>query len=110
MIIGKMDRYIDLKAPVEASSSGTAGLTTTYPAATYSVWAFRVHRQSTELTEAAQLALKDTFEYRVRYYDAENLTAKYILVDGSDTFEIFGLKVIDRNEAWIITAVKKDNV
>jgi head-tail adaptor len=109
MNIGRMDNYITLKSPTETSSTDTAGITTTYPTSTYNCWASRVQKQSTEITEGAQLVLADTYEYVIRYYDAPNLTAKYTLVDGSDTFEIMGIKRIDRLQGWIITATKRDN-
>jgi SPP1 family predicted phage head-tail adaptor len=110
MLIGKMDRYITIKIPTEATSADTGGVSISGYTDYKSCWVQRVQDQSMERFEGDQLVLVDTYEYRIRYMDAEAITVKMEILDDGIYYSIIGKKLVTRKDVWIITATTKDNV
>jgi len=109
MIAGKLDRYITIKTPTISVNAGTGSRSITTYTTYKTVWASRVHDQSMERFEGDQLVLVDTYTYRIRYYDAPAVTATMVIYDDSVTYDILGIKLLERKEGWLITASKRDN-
>ena len=106
---GRHDKYIVIQTPTYTVSADTndkyASAWSTYK----SVWAERVHRQSTEVFEEGQLVVKDTHEWKIRYYDAPALKADMRISYDSEYYYIVGIKHLGRNDGLLITTIKRDN-
>ena len=109
MNIGKLDRYITIEQPVysvsDDSNAKTVSSWTTYE----ECWASRIHKQSQEVFEAGQMVAKETFEWKLRFYDAPGLKSDMRINYDSDYYYLVGIKELGRKEAFLLTTVNRDN-
>ena len=109
MIIGNLDRYITIEQPTETVESEIneqyVSAWTTYK----SCWAGWVHRMSQEVFESGQMVAKDTYEWKIRYFDAPDIKMKMRISYDSNYYYIVGIKELGRKEAWLIVTIKRDN-
>ncbi len=109
MIAGKLDRYITIEQAVYTADT-TTGERQVDSWSTYkSVWAKKLQPMSMERVEGDQIALVDTYNYTIRYYDAPSVTARMRILDESEYYDIIGIKELGRRDGLLIIAAKRDN-
>ena len=89
--VGKLDRYVTVQQATWTHSDNTNDR---YPStwSTYkNVWASRVQKQSQELSEGNQFVLLDTYEYKIRYYDAPGITGLIHYGMSNSVTRLFGI-------------------
>ena len=108
MHLGRMERKIVIEQPTYSVSSDTnnkyVSAWTTYK----TVWASWVHKQSQEVFESGQMVAKDTYEWKVRYYDAAEVKQDMRISYDSEYYYIVGIKELGRKEAYQITTIRRD--
>ena len=106
---GELDRHITIENPTYSISDDTNDK---YPSSwnTYKSCFSRVyHKQSQEVFESGQMVAKDTHEFKVWYYDAEGVKTDMRINYDDGYYYIIGIKELGRKEAYLITAIKRDN-
>ena len=109
MNIGRMERKVVIEQPTYTVSSDSndkyVSAWTTYK----SCFASWVHKQSQEVFETGQMVAKDTFEYKIRYFDAPSVKMDMRISYGSEYYYLVGIKELGRKEALLLTTIKRDN-
>ena len=109
MNIGRMERKITIEQPTysvsDDSNNQYVSAWTTYK----TVWAAWVQKQGQEVFETGQMVAKDTYEWKIRYKDAESVKMDMRILYNSEYYYLVGLKELGRKEAWMITTIKRDN-
>lgn len=109
MQIGRMDRYVTIEQPTYTVSSDTndkyVSAWTTYK----TVWASWIHQASQEVFESGQMVAKDTYNWKIRHYDAPAIKMDMRISYDSDYYYLVSLKELGRKEAWELTTIKRDN-
>ena len=109
MIIGRMERKIVIEQPTytvsENSNDKYVSGWTTYK----SCFASWVHKQSNEVFETGQMVAKDTYEWKVRYFDAPDVKMDMRVSYDSGYYYLVGIKELGRKEALLLTSIKRDN-
>jgi len=109
MVIGKLDRKVVIEQPTYAVSDDTNDKYVSTWATYKTCWAGWVHRQSQEAFESGQIVAVDTYEWKLRYYDAPAVKMDMRISYDSDYYYIVGIKELGRKEAWLVTTIKRDN-
>ena len=110
MNIGRLDRFITIQQPTYSISDDTndkyVSAWTTYK----TVWASWVNKQNQESFESGQMVATDTYEWKLRHYDAPVLKADMrILYDSKYYYFASNPKELGRKEAWLIITIRRDN-
>ena len=109
MNVGRMERYIVIEQPTYSVSDDTndkyVSAWTTYK----SCFASWLHKQGQEVFETGQMVAKDTFEWKIRYYDAPDIKADMRISYDSGYYYLVGIKELGRKDALLLTAIKRDN-
>jgi SPP1 family predicted phage head-tail adaptor len=109
MNIGRMERKIVIQKPTYSVSSNTndksVSAWTTYKTC-FASW---VHKQSNEVFETGQMVAKDTYEWKIRYYDASAVKMDMRISYNSEYYYLVGIKELGRKEALLLTSIKRDN-
>lgn len=109
MHIGRMERKITIQQPVYTVDANTnfkkVSSWTTYKIC----WASWKHEMSNEVFETGQMVAKDTFDWKIRYYDASDVKQDMRILYDSGYYYIIGVKELGRKEALQISTIKKDN-
>ena len=109
MNIGRMERYITIQQPTYSVSSNSndkyVSAWTTYK----NCWASWVHKQSQEVIETGQIVAKDTYEWKVRYYDAPDVKMDMRILYDAEYYYLVGVKELGRKEALQLPSIKRDN-
>ena len=109
MIFGKLDRKITIQQPTYTADSETGERKVSSWSTYKSAWAQRVHNQSLEQISGDQIILVDTYNFKIRYNDAPNITGVMRVLYDSEYYDIMGLKELGRREGWLLTLTKRDN-
>ena len=109
MNIGRMDRNIVLQQPTYAVSSDTNDRPITGWTTYKTLWASWVNRQSQEVFESGQMVTKETFEWKIRYFDAPAVKMDMRILYDSKYYYLVGTKELGRKEAWMLTSINRDN-
>jgi len=96
MQAGALDRQVSLQSVTTSADSYGQGTPTW--ATVDTVWAAKRGLGSIEFFAAAQTQMQDSVKYVIRY--RSDVTQTWRLVDGSDEFDIVGLREIGRRE-WL---------
>ena len=106
---GNLDRYIVIESPTYSISADTndkyVSGWTTYK----SCFASYKHMQSQEVFESGQMVAKDTYEWKVRYYDAPDVKMDMRILYDSEYYYLVGIKELGRKEALSLPSIKRDN-
>ena len=109
MYIGRMERFITIQQPTYTVSSNSndkyVSAWTTYKTC-YAAW---VHNTSQEVFESGQMVAKDTYEWKVRYYDAPDVKMDMRILYESEYYYLVGIKELGRKEALSLPSIKRDN-
>jgi SPP1 family predicted phage head-tail adaptor len=103
---GELDRRVVIQNFTTTTTARTNEQVKTY-ATLYSVWAKRLKAGSNEEQEGNQQVAKREYRYMIRY--KSDITEKMRLVDGTDTYDIGGIEVMDRKAGLILSVTKRDN-
>jgi len=109
MNIGFMERHITIEQPTYTVSTDTNDNPITAWATYKTCWASWVHKNSQEVFETGQMVAKDTYEWKIRYYDAEAVKMDMRINYDSNYYYLVSIKELGRKEAWLLTTIKRDN-
>ena len=109
MIAGRLDRFITIEQPTYTVDQTTHQKQITAWTTYKTTWAALVNKQSMEVVEEGQLVFKNTHEFKIRYYDAEDVKADMRINYDSDIYNIVGVKELGRKEGYLLTAIRRDN-
>ena len=104
-----MDKFLTIQQPTYSVSSNTNDKTVSAWTTYKTCWGSWVHRQSSEVFETGQMVAKDTYEFKVRHYDTPDIKSDMRILYDSKYYYLIGVKELGRKEAWLITAINRDN-
>lgn len=104
-----MERKITIQQPTYSVSSDSNFKKVSAWSTYKTCWASWVHKMSQEVFEEGQLVAKDTFDWKIRYYDAPAVKADMRISYDSEYYYIVGIKELGRKEAFQLATIKKDN-